>query len=82
MILVLDNKVFINLYVLQLDKSFEVFLPINEKVGNILALLQKNFFAENIRQMILLNVQSGNIYNNNDLIRNTDIKNGTKLMII
>ena len=31
----LENKILVNLYVLSLDKKYEVFIPINEKVGNI-----------------------------------------------
>lgn len=36
-----DNKVLISLYVLSLGKNYELFLPVNEKVGNILSLLDK-----------------------------------------
>ena len=36
-----DNKLLINLYVLVLDKHFELFIPVDEKVGNIVKLLDK-----------------------------------------
>ena len=79
-----ENKVLINLYVLSLGKNFEVFVPVNEKIGNISKLLNSTLFdsidfSKNNR---ILNIESGNIYNNNDLIRLTDIRNGTKLLLI
>ena len=39
-----DNKVLISLYVLSLGKNYELFLPVNEKVGNIISLLDKAMF--------------------------------------
>ena len=77
-----ENKVLVNLYIISLDKNIELYLPINEKIGNILMLLEKSLFETSInKQMILLNLRSGNVYKNNDLVRDTDIKNGAKLIL-
>ena len=79
-----DNKLFVNLYVLILDKHFELFLPVDEKVGNIVKLLDKSLlemYTEK-RDFCLLNLYSGNLYKNNDIVRNTDIQNGTRLILI
>ena len=79
-----DNKLFINLYVLILDKHFELFVPVDEKVGNIVNLLDRSLldmFSKN-KNFSLLNVYSGNLYKNNDIVRNTDIQNGSKLILI
>ena len=79
-----DNKLFVNLYVLVLDKHFELFLPVDEKVGNIVKLLDKSLLEvySNNKNLCLLNLYSGNLYKNNDIIRNTDIQNGTRLILI
>ena len=80
----LDNKILVNIYIVSWDENMEMFLPINEKVGNISKLLNTTLFDsidfENNNK--LFNVDSGVIYNNNDLIRKTDIRNGTKLILI
>lgn len=79
-----DNKLLVELYILSLDKKFEVYIPINDKIGNISNLLSRNFqnlFSKN-NNYVFLNLSTGKIYNNNDIIRNTDIKNGTKLLLI
>lgn len=79
-----DNKFLINLYILALDKHFELFVPVDEKVGNIVKLLDKSLLVmfNNNKKFTLLNLYSGNVYKNNDLIRSTDIQNGTKLILI
>ena len=79
-----DNKLLVDLYVLALDKHFEIFIPVDEKVGNIVKLLDKSLLSifSNGKNFSLLNLYSGNVYKNNDIVRNTDIKNGTKLILI
>ncbi len=80
----LDNKILVNLYSLSLGKNFEIYLPVNEKVGNISKLLNTTLFdsIDTNRNYILLNAENGITYKNNELIRNTDMKNGTKLILI
>lgn len=79
-----DNKLLVNLYVLSLDRKFEIFIPVDEKIGNILKLLENSLSEYNMitNDKTLLNLYNGQIYNNNDVIRNIDIKNGTKLILM
>ena len=79
-----DNKLLVNLYVLVLDEHFEIFVPVDEKIGNIVKLLDKSLLDKFPidKKFSLLNVYSGNLYKNNDIVRNTDIQNGTKLILI
>ena len=53
-----DNKVLINLYVLSLGKNYELFLPVNEKIGNILSLLDKVMFdsIDYDRKYVIINL--------------------------
>jgi len=78
------NKILINLYVASIDKNFEIYFPVNEKVGNVIKLLKKSLLEHNgvTNSVVLINTVSGNIYRNNDIIRETDIKNGSKLILI
>ena len=79
-----DNKYLVDLYVLSLDKHFEMFIPVDEKVGNIVNLLDKSLLSmlSSNNKFALLNLYSGNLYKNNDLVRNTDIQNGARLILI
>ena len=79
-----DNKYLVNIYVLSLDTNYEVYLPANEKVGNITKLMNTTMFdsINSDKNCKLINADTGVLYNNNDLVRNTDIKNDSKLMLI
>lgn len=81
---VFDNKLLVDVYVLSLDKHFEIFIPVDEKVGNVIKLLNKTLSDSSIGCIsgTLLNLYSGSIYKNNDIIRDTDIQNQTKLILI
>ncbi len=80
----LENKVLVNLYILSLGKRSEVFVPVNEKVGHISKLLNNSLFdsIDFTRNNRIINAETGVIYNNNTLIRTSDIKNGTKLILM
>ena len=80
----LENKVLVNLYILSLGKNYEVFVPVNEKVGNITKLLNNSLFEDldTTKNNKILNAETGLVYNNNVLIRVSDIRNGTKLLLI
>ena len=64
--------------------NYEVYIPVNEKIGNISRLLNSTMFESpnEEKNYILLNSETGEVYQNNDLITKTDIKNGTKLLLI
>lgn len=80
----LDNKVLINLYILSLGKNYEVFVPVNEKIGNISKLLNITMFdsINSEKNNMIFNVETGVTYKNNILLRDTDIRNGTKLILM
>jgi len=80
----LENKVLVNIYILSLGKNYEVFVPVNEKVGNITKLLNGSLFetADYSKNNKIVNAESGAVYDSNVLIRTSDIKNGTKLILL
>lgn len=79
-----DNKVRVNLYILSLGINYEVYIPVNEKIGNLSKLLNSTLIdsIDPTKNYILLNIDEGTCYKNNDIVRNTNIKNGTKLILI
>lgn len=78
-----DNKVLVNIYVVSLSKKCELFIPVNEKIGHITRLLSNILDSINYsKNNIIMNADTGACYKNNDLVRNTDIKNGSKLVFL
>jgi hypothetical protein len=84
----MENKVLIKLLVPEMDEQYDIFLPINKKIGNIIMLLSKavneltnNEFNGN-NYCELYNAITGEIYGPDVLLINTNIRNNTKLILI
>ena len=79
----LDNKVLIILYVISLGEKVELFIPVNEKIGNISKLLNNSLFEslESPKENVIINLDTGICYKNNDLVRDTDIENNSRLAL-
>jgi len=81
----MKNKVLVELIVPEIDKRFSVFLPINKKIGNIIVLLNKaiNEIDRNHTQTnnSLYNRETGEKYDINYTIYNSNIRNGTALIL-
>lgn len=79
-------KVLIKLYVPEIDEAYEMFIPINKTIGEISFLLCKlvNNFSKvypirnNTR---LVNRVTGEIYDRNITVRESNIRNGSQLII-
>lgn len=84
----MKNKVLVNLIVPEIDCSFDVFLPVNEIVWKIKKMLVKSINDLNYncldmdKRYVLLNKETNEIYYNNDIIINTNIRNATELVLI
>lgn len=80
----LSNKILINLYILSMDENYELYIPINDKIGNIVNLLSYSLFdsIDGDKNKVLLNFDTGLSYKNNVLVRDTDIENGSRLILL
>lgn len=84
----MKNKVLIHLIVPEIDEKYNLYIPINKKVGNVIVLLNravKEFSNGNYQgtsKTGIYNSITGEKYSINVLIRETDIRNGTSLVII
>lgn len=84
----MDNKVLIKLVVPEINEEFDIYIPVNELVWKIKKLVSKCIkdLSENnfdfSKEYILINVDTNQIYNENDIVINTDIRNATKLILI
>ena len=84
----MNNKVLIKLKVPDLDDTYDVFIPINRKIGNVIELLNKSLgeltkgVYQCTKRQNLYNKYTGNRYNNNSLVVDTDIRNGTHVILI
>ena len=84
----MKNKLLVELIVPQIDQKYNLYIPINKKVGNIIVLLNKaisdltNGVYVGTNKTFLYNRDTGNKYDINQIVINTDIRNGTSLVLM
>jgi len=84
----MNNKVLVKLIVPEIDTTYDIYLPVNKKIGNILILLNKaiselsggDFQISEFNS--LYNSSTNEKYSSDILLANTNIKNGTKLILL
>ena len=83
----MNNKVLIELVVPRLERSYDIYIPINKRIGNIIVLINKALFqitndeTFNCNHGYLCNAFNNRIYDMNMKIIDTDIRNGAKLVL-
>ncbi len=84
----MDNKVLIKLIVASTGEEIDCFVPINEKIYNLKKVFLKYVFdvtsieEDILNKYLIVNVRTNKIYNNNERVFNTDIRNGTEIVIL
>ena len=84
----MNNKVLIKLIMPEFDLSYDLFIPVNEVIWKLKRLIIKSIqdlsgiCLNNIDESIFINKANSRIYNNNEIIINTDIRNGTELILM
>ena len=84
----MNTKILVEVYVPNLDIKYNVFIPASRKVSNVIIDLIKGIhelsdgaYPVNSRHA-LMNGDTCEIYNNNVNIKESGIKNGTKLLLV
>ena len=70
-----------------LDKKYELLVPIDRRIHELIDILKKNITGLNDNyyqnnKLNLYNKSSGEIYDMNQIIKNSNIKTGTRLILI
>lgn len=84
----MKNKVLIKLFVPEIDEEYDIFIPVNIRIGTLINLLNLSltevsgglYKANAVRR--LYNMEDGLAYTSNDLIRETSIRNGSTIIFI
>ena len=83
----MDFRVYIIIEAPILDKKYELFVPSDRRVHDLISVLVKsikelneNYYKDN--KPNLYNKTTGKVYDMNLIIKDTDIKMGTRLILI
>jgi len=85
----MKNKVIIKAIFPTLDYEYDIKIPVNEIVWKVNKLVVKAIYDMNgmkidIRKdnFVMINKSTGKIYENNETVINTDIRNGTEIIFL
>ena len=83
----MDFRVYIILEVPTLDKKYELLVPIDRRIHELISLLKESLpellqTNNTNREMLIFNKITGEMYDMNQIIKNSNIKTGTRLLLI
>ena len=84
----MKNKVLVKLIVPSIEEEFDLYLPLNKSIGKIIELLKRSLPEVTSNRFVsndffnLYDRNSGNRYELNDALINTNIRNGSILVLI
>ena len=83
----MNFRVYITLEVPILDTSYELLVPIDRRIHDIIEILRENIkeLKENYYQNKIPNIfnkSNGELYDMNLIIKDSDIKTGTRLILV
>lgn len=84
------NKYLIEVFVPEIQKSFDIYVPCNKKIGTIKKVilnsireLSEGYYNKTINDVIFVDKDTSFEYTNNDsLVKESGIVNGTRIVII
>lgn len=83
----MDFRVYVTLEVPILDTSYELLVPIDRRIHDLIEILRENikelkenYYKDKIPN--IFNKSNGTLYDMNLLIKDSDIKTGTRLILI
>lgn len=84
----MNNKILIRLYIPLIEEEYDIFIPINKRVGTIKQLLEKCISEQNDNGYVLAedtnlySKETGKGYDVQLLVKDTDLKNGSRVVLL
>lgn len=84
----MKNKVLVHLLIPEIDENYDIFVPINIRIGTVIKLLNKSLeeMTNGVYQVKknrkLYNTEDSSQYDINSLVRETNIRNGVTVILM
>ncbi len=84
----MKNKILVNISIPEIDKKYDMYLPLNKKVSTIIRLIEKTINQMNDEKIslsknrLLIIYKLGIRVEEDLLLKDTPIKNGSKLLLL
>lgn len=82
------NKILIRLYIPLVERSYDIYIPINKTIGTVKKQIENGLVEitddsyEIRKDTNFYSKDTGEIYDINKTVRETDLKNGSKIILI
>ena len=82
-----NNKILIQLYIPLIEEEYDIFIPINKRIGTIKQLIEKNISEQSNGYVIkedtnLYSKETGKVYDVQVIVKDTDLKNGSRVVLL
>ena len=84
----MNNKILVELEIPLIEKKYDLFIPINKKIGTIKTLIENSLFELTDEAYVPKNdtnfysKETGEIFDVNKTVRDTNLKNGSRIILI
>lgn len=84
----MNNKILIGLYIPLIEKNYDIYIPVNKKIGTIKKLIEASLVELTDNSYIVAedsnfySKETGQVYDVNKSVRETDLKNGSRIVLI
>lgn len=84
----MNNKILVELYIPLIEKNYDIYIPINKRIGTVKRLIENGLLELTENSYIIkedsnfYSKETGQIYDVNKNVRETDLKNGSKIILI
>lgn len=82
------NKILIELDIPLIEKTYDLYIPINKKIGTIKKLIEESLVELTDNAYVIkeetnfFSKETGKMYDVNLSVRETDLKNGSRIILI
>lgn len=82
------NKILIELSIPLIEKTYDLYIPINKKIGTVKKLIEEGLIELTDNDYIVkedsnfYSMETGEVYDVNKTVRETDLKNGSRIILI
>ena len=83
-----NNKILLEVYIPSIEKEYDIFVPVNKKIGTIKKMIESGIkdLTDDVysisKDTNLYSKDTGNMYDVNVSLIDTDLKNGSRVILI
>ena len=84
----IENKVLVSVNVPILENNYDIYFPVNRKISNVIKMIKSSLQGlsqgsfDMDKQYVLYNKDNGEPYDMNMLVRESNIRNGSSVILL